>query len=198
MPWNSRLEGAWRLLPFTSGRPGWCQFPSAPRNLQRGTVQRDVNGKGLLIGKRLAASVRSLWHRWGKQQRRECFSEPLLIPFRPQRRSTVSSWWRSPRSRGGGHRRFAVGDTAFGVVLKAVPHNGGIGESVAVSESAAITKIPTGIDIASAGVLGLASVAALMSAGAVAPEAFHTVVIAGATDGVGAYAIQMVAARGAR
>jgi NADPH:quinone reductase-like Zn-dependent oxidoreductase len=93
--------------------------------------------------------------------------------------------------------RFAVGDQVFGVVLKQVIHDGAFGEYVTMPETYGVTHIPDGLDMASAGALGLAGTAALMSVEAVAPSAGETVLISGATGGVGAYAIQMCVSRGA-
>jgi NADPH:quinone reductase-like Zn-dependent oxidoreductase len=93
--------------------------------------------------------------------------------------------------------RFAVGDQVFGVVLKSVLHDGAFGEYVTMPEAYGVTKIPDGLDMTNAGALGLAGTAALMSVEAVAPVAGETVLISGATGGVGAYAIQMCVSRGA-
>jgi NADPH:quinone reductase-like Zn-dependent oxidoreductase len=93
--------------------------------------------------------------------------------------------------------RFAVGERVFGVVLKPVLHDGAFGEYVTMPEVYGVTKIPDGLDFASAGALGLAGTAALMSVEAVAPSAGETILISGATGGVGAYAIQMCVSRGA-
>jgi NADPH:quinone reductase-like Zn-dependent oxidoreductase len=60
-----------------------------------------------------------------------------------------------------------------------------------------LTRIPEGVDIAAAGVLGLAGTAALQAVDAIAPTAGESVLVSGATGGVGAYAVQLVAARGA-
>src|SRR5262245_32917672 len=92
---------------------------------------------------------------------------------------------------------FSVGDNVFGVALKPVLQDGTFGEYVTVPESFGVTKVPDGVDIPLAGALGLAGVAALMSVDAVAPGAGETVLISGATGGVGAYATQLVRARGA-
>lgn len=94
--------------------------------------------------------------------------------------------------------RFAVGDAVFGVVLKQALHDGAFGEFVSVSESSGVTKIPAGLEHTSAGVLGLAGTAALMCVEGVAPTAGETVLISGATGGVGAIAVQLVTARGAK
>jgi NADPH:quinone reductase-like Zn-dependent oxidoreductase len=93
--------------------------------------------------------------------------------------------------------RFGVGDNVFGVALKPVLQDGTFGEYVTVPESFGVTKIPDGVDIPLAGALGLAGVAALMSVDAVEPTVGETVLISGATGGVGAYATQMVRTRGA-
>jgi NADPH:quinone reductase-like Zn-dependent oxidoreductase len=93
--------------------------------------------------------------------------------------------------------RFAVGDPVFGVVMKAYPGDGAFGEYVAVPESYAVTRIPEGLDVNSAGALGLAGAAALDVVDAVVPSAGETVLISGATGGVGAFAVQLAAARGA-
>ncbi|MDI3341525.1 MAG: zinc-binding dehydrogenase [Sphaerobacter sp.] len=61
-----------------------------------------------------------------------------------------------------------------------------------------VASIPTGLDTAAAGALGLAGTAALQSIEAVAPTASDTVLISGATGGVGALAVQLAVARGAR
>ncbi|HEV8191112.1 MAG TPA: NADP-dependent oxidoreductase [Ktedonobacterales bacterium] len=93
--------------------------------------------------------------------------------------------------------RFAVGDAVFGVVFKPVLHDGAFGEFVTMPEVFGVTLIPAGLDMTRAGVLGLAGSAARMAVDAVAPSAGERVLISGATGGVGAYAIQMVAASGA-
>jgi NADPH:quinone reductase-like Zn-dependent oxidoreductase len=93
--------------------------------------------------------------------------------------------------------RFAVGDPVFGVVMKAYLGDGAFGEYVAVPEGYTITRIPAGLDLNSAGALGLAGAAALNAVEAVGPSAGEIVLISGATGGVGAFAVQLAAARGA-
>ncbi len=99
---------------------------------------------------------------------------------------------------GPGVSRFAVGDEVFGVMMKPVLGDGTFGEFVTAPENFGIARVPVGLDLAAAGALGLAGTTALMSVDAVAPAAGETVLIAGATGGVGAYAVQIAAARGAR
>jgi NADPH:quinone reductase-like Zn-dependent oxidoreductase len=99
---------------------------------------------------------------------------------------------------GEGVTRFAAGDPVFGVVTKAFLGDGGFGEYVTVPEQIGITALPDGVDVAVAGALGLAGTAAVAAIDAVAPQAGETVLISGATGGVGAIAIQYAAAAGAK
>ncbi len=97
---------------------------------------------------------------------------------------------------GPGATRFAVGDRVFGVVTKQVLGGGAWAKYVSVSEGFT-AAVPAGLDLGTAGVLGLAGATALQTVGAVAPVAGETVLISGATGGVGVLAIQLAAARGA-
>lgn len=99
---------------------------------------------------------------------------------------------------GEGAARFAVGDPVFGVVAKPFLGDGGFGEYVVVGEQFGITVRPEGVEVAAAGALGLAGTAAIDALDAVAPQAGETVLISGATGGVGALAIQYAAAAGAK
>lgn len=98
---------------------------------------------------------------------------------------------------GEGVTEMAVGDEVFGVVMRPTLGQGGFAEYVAVPQGYGIARLPDGLDHARAGVLGLAGTAALNALDAVAPEAGETVLISGATGGVGALAIQLAASRGA-
>ena len=99
---------------------------------------------------------------------------------------------------GAGVSRFAVGDRVFGVVTKAFLGDGGLGEFVTVSEAIGIAQLPAELDIAAAGALGLAGTAAVDVLDAVSPQTGDSVLISGATGGVGAIAIQYAAAAGAK
>src|SRR4051812_45631257 len=93
---------------------------------------------------------------------------------------------------------FAVGDRVFGVVSDPSPLSSrSYAEFLAVPAQPNLTHIPDGVAVAAAGVLGLAGSAALQAVDAIAPTAGETVLVSGATGGVGAYAVQLVAARGA-
>ena len=98
---------------------------------------------------------------------------------------------------GDGVTRFAAGDAVFGVVTKPFLGDGSFGEFVVVGDSIGIAHSPDGLDLATAGALGLAGTAALDSVTAVAPTTGDTVLVTGATGGVGAIAIQYLVAAGA-
>lgn len=99
---------------------------------------------------------------------------------------------------GEGVTRFAVGDKVFGVVTKAYLGDGGFGEYVTVAEAVGIAKLPEGVDVTAAGAVGLAGTAAVDALDAAGPQAGETVLISGATGGVGAMTIQLAAAAGAK
>jgi NADPH:quinone reductase-like Zn-dependent oxidoreductase len=99
---------------------------------------------------------------------------------------------------GPGANLFAVGDPVFGVVFNPTPLNTrSFAEFLAVPETLHITHIPGGLDVSQAGALGLAGTAALQAVEAVLPAAGETILISGATGGVGSIALQLAAARGA-
>jgi NADPH:quinone reductase-like Zn-dependent oxidoreductase len=99
---------------------------------------------------------------------------------------------------GTGVTGFAAGDRVFGVVSDPSPLSSrSFAEYLAVPAGSNLTRVPEGVDFAAAGVLGLAGSAALQAVDAVAPVAGETVLVCGATGGVGAYVVQLVAARGA-
>ncbi len=99
---------------------------------------------------------------------------------------------------GAGVTGLAIGDRVFGVVSDPSPLSSrSFAEYLVVPAGPNLTRIPEGVDVTSAGVLGLAGAAALQAVDAIAPMAGETVLISGATGGVGAYAIQLVAARDA-
>ncbi len=99
---------------------------------------------------------------------------------------------------GEGVTRFAAGDRVFGVVTKPYLGDGGFGEYVVVGEQVGLAKLPDTLDVTTAGALGLAGTAAVDAVKAVSPRSGDTVLISGATGGVGAIALQYVVAAGAR
>jgi NADPH:quinone reductase-like Zn-dependent oxidoreductase len=84
----------------------------------------------------------------------------------------------------------------FGLVRERIAGRGSFAELVAVPREW-VVPIPTGVDDTSAGALGLAAVTAWHCVTAVDPRPGETVLVNGATGGVGSYAIQLLAARGA-
>ncbi|XKK39767.1 NADP-dependent oxidoreductase [Nocardiopsis sp. ARC36] len=99
---------------------------------------------------------------------------------------------------GEGAEGFAVGDAVLGVAMKPFVGAGALAEYVTVSAAYGVAPLPEGLAVRDAGALGLAGTAALNSVDAVAPAEGETVLVSGATGGVGALAVQLVAARGAR
>ncbi|MEV0451171.1 NADP-dependent oxidoreductase [Streptomyces sp. NPDC050600] len=90
-----------------------------------------------------------------------------------------------------------AGQRVFGVVMKPVVQDGALAEYVVVGEGYGIAAAPEGLDSAHAGALGLAGSAAVGVIDALAPQQGETVLIIGATGGVGAYAVQLAAKTGA-
>lgn len=92
---------------------------------------------------------------------------------------------------------FMPGEEVFGVVLKPTLGDGTFGEYVTVPAGIGLAPLIADLDHATAGVLGLAGSAALAAVDAVAPKDGELVLVSGATGGVGGYAVQLAAARGA-
>src|SRR4051794_11236439 len=94
---------------------------------------------------------------------------------------------------------YAVGDEVFGFLLHANPaaHDGSWAELIAVPEDISIAKAPSGVDIAAAGAAPLAGITAMTAIDALELSEGHTVLIVGATGGVGSFAVQLAARAGA-
>jgi NADPH:quinone reductase-like Zn-dependent oxidoreductase len=99
---------------------------------------------------------------------------------------------------GEGVDAFAAGDAVFGVVMKPFLGEGSLAQYVTVPAGYGVARIPDGLSVRDAGALGLAGTAALDSLNAVDPQKDETILISGATGGVGSLAVQLAAARGAR
>ena len=91
----------------------------------------------------------------------------------------------------------APGDAVFGVLMREFLGDGTFAEYVVVPEAIGLAKMPSGLDYAEAGALGLAGAAAVAGLDALAPSHGHSLLIAGATGGVGSLAIQLARARAA-
>jgi NADPH:quinone reductase-like Zn-dependent oxidoreductase len=99
---------------------------------------------------------------------------------------------------GSGVSRFSAADRIFGVVMNPMWFNKRAwAEYVVVPEDQSIARLLDGMDFATGGALGVAATAAFDAVEAIAPKAGESVLISGATGGVGAYAVQLTAARGA-
>jgi NADPH:quinone reductase-like Zn-dependent oxidoreductase len=99
---------------------------------------------------------------------------------------------------GAGVTGFAPGDRVFGVVTKPYLGDGAFGEFVTVPAEIGLARLPDGVDFRTAGALGLAGTAAWMAVAAAALAPGQTVLVAGATGGVGSLAVQLAAQAGAR
>jgi NADPH:quinone reductase-like Zn-dependent oxidoreductase len=91
----------------------------------------------------------------------------------------------------------APGDVVFGMITKPYLKDGGFAEYVAVSGSFGFARVPEGLSMPHAAALALAGTTAQDSVTAAAPQPGQTVLISGATGGVGAFAIQLAAAQDA-
>jgi NADPH:quinone reductase-like Zn-dependent oxidoreductase len=100
---------------------------------------------------------------------------------------------------GPGESPWAVGDAVFGVVMTPyVGSDGAFADYLTIGEASGIAVVPPGLDMAVAGALGLAGTAAVDSLDALNLKAGQTLLVAGATGGVGAIAVQYAARTGVR
>jgi NADPH:quinone reductase-like Zn-dependent oxidoreductase len=97
---------------------------------------------------------------------------------------------------GAGVDSVAVGDEVLGHVLMAPPISAGTLAEYAVLPAAAVTPKPAGLDFTTAAALPLAGAAAVQSIDAIDPQPGQTVLVNGASGGVGSFAVQLLAARG--
>jgi NADPH:quinone reductase len=95
--------------------------------------------------------------------------------------------------------RYAVGDEVFGFLLHANPtiHEGSWAELIALSPEMQVAPKPASLDLPAAGVAPLAGVTALAAVDALALSEGDTVLIIGATGGVGSFAVQLAGRAGA-
>jgi NADPH:quinone reductase-like Zn-dependent oxidoreductase len=99
---------------------------------------------------------------------------------------------------GDGVEDFSVGDRVAGVIpgVDLGPRTGALAESVAVP-AGALTHVPAGVDAQQAAVVGLAGIAAHDAFEALKIQAGESVLVSGATGGVGSIAVQLAARAGA-
>jgi NADPH2:quinone reductase len=99
---------------------------------------------------------------------------------------------------GAGVSRYRAGDEVFGIQLaQGTLHDGTWAEYLVVAQDAFVARKPSTLDFTRSGALPLAGLTALHAVDAVDPEEGETVLIAGASGGVGGYAVQLAAQRGA-
>ncbi|MCU1415482.1 MAG: NADPH:quinone reductase [Microbacteriaceae bacterium] len=93
--------------------------------------------------------------------------------------------------------RFMPGDKVFGALRGRVAHRGTFADYAALPADCLVLQ-PSGLDNIDAGTLGLASLTAVACVEALGASAGHTVLIVGASGGVGSVAIQLLASVGAK
>ncbi|MFL6138877.1 MAG: NADP-dependent oxidoreductase [Frankiaceae bacterium] len=98
---------------------------------------------------------------------------------------------------GEGVEGLQVGDRVAGVVVAPGLGRGSLGERV-TSGASAVAHVPDGMSVEDAAAVGLAAVTALDAVDALAVSEGDVVLVSGATGGVGLFAVQLAAARGAR
>lgn len=94
---------------------------------------------------------------------------------------------------------YTVGDEVFGFLVHANPsaRDGSWAELITVSQDASIAPAPDGVDVATAGAAPLAGITAVLANDALELSTGDTVLIVGATGGVGSLAVQLAARAGA-
>ncbi|MEP7738897.1 NADP-dependent oxidoreductase [Nocardioides sp. 31GB23] len=99
---------------------------------------------------------------------------------------------------GDGVETMAVGDRVAGVIpgMYLGPRTGAFADHVAVTADA-VTKVPEGVGVTDAAVIGLAGIAAHDAVAALDVQPGDVVLVSGATGGVGSIALQLARAAGA-
>jgi NADPH2:quinone reductase len=94
---------------------------------------------------------------------------------------------------------FSVGDEVFGFIPGMSPtvRDGSWAELIVVPESMSIARTPNGVDLASAGAAPLAAITAMTAVDGLALAREDTLLVVGATGGVGSFAVQLATAAGA-
>jgi NADPH:quinone reductase-like Zn-dependent oxidoreductase len=98
---------------------------------------------------------------------------------------------------GAGVDHVKVGDEVLGHVPKAAPIRYGTLSEYALLPAEAVVACPAGLDVIRAAALPLAAVTAAAAVDAIAPRPGQIVLVNGAGGGVGSFAVQLLAARGA-
>jgi NADPH:quinone reductase-like Zn-dependent oxidoreductase len=100
---------------------------------------------------------------------------------------------------GSGIGRYRVDDEVFGFLLHANPtvHDGSWAELITVPEDNLVTAKPRSLDFAHAGATPLAAISAIAAIETLGPAEGETVLVIGASGGVGSFFVQLAAAAGA-
>jgi NADPH:quinone reductase-like Zn-dependent oxidoreductase len=100
---------------------------------------------------------------------------------------------------GSGVSRHGVGDEVFGFLPHANPtvHDGSWAELIAVPEDNFVAAKPRSLDFHRAGAAPLAGISAIAALDALVPAEGETVLVVGASGGVGSFFVQLAAAAGA-
>ncbi len=98
---------------------------------------------------------------------------------------------------GEGSQHFSIGDRVFGVVMAPYLGAGGMAELLVVDEAFGIALLPDEVSDPVGGALGLAGAAAVGSVDPLDLQPGQTVLVVGATGGVGSLVVQYAAAAGA-
>ena len=98
---------------------------------------------------------------------------------------------------GAGVGDYALGDRVFGTVTKPYLGDGSFAEHVTVPTAVGIARLPEQVTFTNAAALGLAGAAAHGIIDGLALQPGHTVLVVGATGGVGNQVVQLAAAAGA-
>ena len=98
---------------------------------------------------------------------------------------------------GSGITGYAQGDRVFGVDTKAHLGEGSFAEFVTVPVAMGLARLPVSVSFTEGAALGLAGSAALSAIDACGPQTGQTVLVAGATGGVGTQVAQLAAKAGA-
>jgi NADPH2:quinone reductase len=100
---------------------------------------------------------------------------------------------------GGSVRRYQPGDEVYGFLLHPNPTiHGSWTELITVPEDNFVAVKPAGLDHSEAGAAPLAGISALAALDALAPARGETVLVIGATGGVGSFFVQLAAETGAQ
>ena len=93
--------------------------------------------------------------------------------------------------------RYRLGDEVIGFVFKPVLHDGTWADYVLTPQDGYLASKPASLDFGQAAALPLAGSAALLAVDAVEPSEGASLLVVGAGGGVGSYAVQLAATRGA-